>query len=254
MAARRVGLVVLLLIVASPAVAQDAPSRGWVDVNFVSLWPRQDARTSVFQEAQFDETATWMAGYPALPNARGGEIGAGLRVGPAGVVGIGVHLNRVSYRFPADLAVTLPHPAFFDTFGTGTAIANGLERSERSIDIQAAVLVPTPDVWSLRLFGGPTHFSVRQEMIRDIIVDQFSDLQGLNLVGVVDYDLEEVEEGAWGFNVGADVALFFTPHIGVGGVIRFNRVTMTIEDPLSGEAAELEAGATSLGAGLRLRF
>jgi len=252
--ARRLTLIVLALFTASPSQAQDAPSRGWVDVNFVSVWAHQEARSSVFRDVLFEETATWMAGYPVLPSARGGDVGAGLRFGPEGIVGIGLRVNTLRYEFPTELTVTLPHPAFFDTFGAGTAIANGLERSERSFDVQVALLVPTQDPWTLRVFGGPTYVTVRQDLVQDIVAEQFADLLGTNLVGIADYELQEIEEGAWGFNVGADVALFFTPHVGVGGVVRFNRATVAIVDPLSEQAAELEAGATSVGGGLRLRF
>jgi len=48
---------------------------------------------------------------------------------------------------------------------------------------------------------------------------------------------------------------FFSRHIGVGGVVRFNQGTVEIdEEPLTEQPAEWKAGHTIVGGGLRLRF
>ena len=57
-----------------------------------------------------------------------------------------------------------------------------------------------------------------------------------------------LSESAIGFNVGADVWIYFTRWIGVGGAIRFTRVIVDLD------AVEVEAGGLLTSAGLRVRF
>jgi hypothetical protein len=57
-----------------------------------------------------------------------------------------------------------------------------------------------------------------------------------------------VDGSTWGFNAGVDVAYFFSRYVGAGGVIRLNRGTVTVDDPLTPDAAELSAGHVTFGA------
>jgi hypothetical protein len=132
---------------------------------------------------------------------------------------------------------------------------SALERKDRSIDILAMYTVPTPDPIRIRLFGGPTHFKVTQEMVSDVFFNQAFTLAGANTVDITRSEQQRVEGSAWGFNLGADVAYFFSRYIGVGGVVRFNKGTIEMEEePLTGEPAEWKAGHTIVGGGLRVRF
>ena len=55
-------------------------------------------------------------------------------------------------------------------------------------------------------------------------------------------------ESAIGFNAGADVGVYFTRWIGVGGTIRFTRATVELN------GTEVAAGGLLASGGLRVRF
>jgi hypothetical protein len=109
--------------------------------------------------------------------------------------------------------------------------------------------------WRVTLFGGPTYFTVSQQMVETIRYDQRYFLSGTNIVDITTYNDKKASGSGFGFHAGADVSYFFTRVVGIGGTLRFNTGTVTIdEEPLTGEKAELKAGHATLGFGLRLRF
>jgi hypothetical protein len=245
--------VLSLTLLASPALAQNAPSRGWVDINLVSVGSQQDEQTYTFSTPVFDEVATAATVYPKLSSGRRGDIAAGVNVHPR--IGVGVHFDLINYDSEVGMALRVPHPLFFNRFAEDARVTDSpLERRDRAVDIAAVFTVPTPDAWRVRLFGGPTYFSVSQEMVEDIGFNQLFDIFGLNLVEIDTFTRRTVDGTAWGFNAGADVSYFFSRNVGVGAVVRFNRGTVTVDEPLTGNSADLEAGHTTVGAGLRLRF
>jgi hypothetical protein len=92
-------------------------------------------------------------------------------------------------------------------------------------------------------------------MIGVVIYNQVaSPLVGVNSVTITSHTDKEVSGSAVGFHVGGDSAWFFTRNVGVGGTVRFNRGTIAIAEPLSGQNADLKVGHTGVGGGLRLRF
>ena len=92
-------------------------------------------------------------------------------------------------------------------------------------------------------------------MVETIRYDQlFLVFLPANAVEVTSFNQREVSGSAVGFNAGADVAFFFTRHVGVGGVVRVNRGTVSVDDPLSSTAVDLTLGQTTIGGGLRVHF
>jgi hypothetical protein len=245
----------VVLFSSSPALAQDAPSHGWLDVKFISMRSTQDQQTHTLAVPLFREIASAAAAYPALPSVMGAGLEGGVQFHPR--FGVGVHFDFVNYESTVGLAVRIPHPTLFNRFGTDADVTTtALNRRDRGFDVFATYIAPTPDQWRVRFFGGPTYFTVSQEMVDLIRYEQvFNVFTGANLVDITTFDQREVSGSTWGFNAGADVAYFFSRHVGVGGVIRVNRGTVTIdEEPLSVDTAELSAGHITFGGGLRLRF
>jgi hypothetical protein len=105
---RRFAVAALVLVTASPAFAQRAPSRGWLDIDFVSVQPSQGEQTFTARTPVFGEVASFASAYPELPSARGGNIGGGFNWNPR--FGAGVHVVNVSYEMPVGIAVNVPHP------------------------------------------------------------------------------------------------------------------------------------------------
>lgn len=251
---RLTALAATFVLVTSSAFAQ-APAHTWIDFNVVSVQPQQDEQTYTLRTSLFGETATAATTYPTFSRATGRAVDAGVNV--HSMFGLGVHFDPVNYEYPVGLAVNIPHPAIFNRFASDADVTSEtLERRDRGIDVYAAFIPHTPDAWRIRLFGGPTHFTVTQEMVEGVRYNQvFNPLTGANVVDITTHTNKTVEDSAWGFNVGADVSYFFSKYVGVGGVARFNRGTVKIaSEPFTTESTELKAGHTAVGGGLRLRF
>ena len=64
-----------LVITASTAFAQSAPSRVWLDIDFVSVRPSQDTQTFTYRTQVFDELASFASasnplnGRPGTPSS-----------------------------------------------------------------------------------------------------------------------------------------------------------------------------------------
>jgi hypothetical protein len=245
--------VALLTLVASSAYAQ-APARGWIDVDVIRGQSMQSADSFTLSTPLSGEIASASTAYPELGDAVGGNVAAGFTA--RGPLGIGIRLMRASYEQVIGLSVRVPHPTIFNRFGSDTDITESpMDRSETSLDLSAVYTAPTPDAWRVRIFGGPTYFRYSEDMVEIIRYSQlFNVFTGANLVDITTFSSREVEGSAWGFHGGIDAAYFFSRYVGVGGGVRLNRGTVTIDEPLTTDEAERSVGHTTFGGGLRLRF
>jgi hypothetical protein len=242
----------------SPALAQsDAPNNGWVDVNLLGIRSQQGEQSVTFTTTLFGDTLTAAAAYPEIrATGRAVEFGGGflLLAGTAGGLGIGIHVDALNIQQVSGLAITVPHPLVFGRSATARSSSSVLERRDRNIDIQAIYFAPTPSAWSVRLFGGPTYLRVEEERVRVIDYNQAVTTLGGNVVTIAGAPTADVEGSGWGFNVGGDVAFFFSRYVGVGAVVRVSTGTVALADPFNADDVDREAGHTAFGGGLRLRF
>ena len=79
----RSSFVLAAILCAAPALAQTAPSHGWIDVNYISLHPAQDAQTFTFKTTIASETASAAAAYPKLPVKTVPELVTWMKANPA---------------------------------------------------------------------------------------------------------------------------------------------------------------------------
>jgi len=69
-----------------------------------------------------------------------------------------------------------------------------------------------------------------------------------------------VKASAWGYNVGVDAGFYPSAHVGFGGLMRYSRGTVDLENPLQTLIDDrtatdpLDAGGLRVSAGLRVRF
>jgi hypothetical protein len=77
-----------------------------------------------------------------------------------------------------------------------------------------------------------------------------------NQVDITTYDTVEVEQTAWGFHAGTDVAYMFGKVFGVGGFARFSKGSATIEDDrvMADSPVDVKLGGFQTGGGIRFRF
>lgn len=65
---------------------------------------------------------------------------------------------------------------------------------------------------------------------------------------------------AWGYHAGVDGSYFFSKHVGVGGLLRYSRATVDLENPLQSSVDDrtakdpFKAGGLRATGGIRVRF
>jgi hypothetical protein len=237
-------------------VSRMASAQGFIDVNAIRAQSAdREEKTYTYVFPLYQEVAGEGVAYPQLPAAAGIDVTGGWvsRIG----LGFRIGVDYVKYEQQVGLALSIPSPYYFNLDGEDTAVTDEeLVRTDIGIDFGAVYTIPlpTPRVW-LKVFGGPTYFRVKREMVSDLRFSQnASSLVPVNSVTITGWDTEDVNESALGYHVGVDVGFFFSEHVGVGAVLRMNRGTVDVLEPLSEEEEELKIGHTVFGAGLRLRF
>lgn len=242
-----------VMFAASQATAQSAGNyeKGWVDVDFGVATAAEDSFTSTRVITISQEAGGGAVAY-SLPRGGSFDVGGGYMFNPR--IGIGVSLAGTAHEDTAGLAISVPHPLYFNSSATDATVTNGkLQRTEGAWHIEAMlVAVQTPRV-RVRAFAGPSYFVARQDTVSSIKYDQAYQLFGRgNVVDITSYTTQESEGTGWGLHGGADVSVFFNRVFGVGAIVRVSRGTVEIDD--YGDAHDVKVGGVQFGGGLRLKF
>ena len=193
------------------------------------------------EEGHFDADYTVQA-------APGLNLSAGGMVSPR--FGIGAAISRFSRATPGALSGFIPHPFFFGAPRTISAEIAGLKREELAVHVQFRGVYPVTSRLSLTVIGGPSLFRVKQGMVTDF---SYADSYPYDEATFQTAQVTSATTSTIGFNVGGDVAFFFTRHVGVGLTTMVSRgsVDLAVAD---GRNAEIRIGGVHTGGGLRLRF
>jgi hypothetical protein len=248
----RAGVFAAAMAAASTAAGQTT-LHGWVDVNFGVAAAAQRTFTASTVITIDDEPADFGASY-RLPSGASFDAGGGMMITPQ--FGLGISVSGTAHEDTADLNIRIPHPLFFNSFASDESpTEDALVRAEGGVHLQLMVVAYDRRNLRIRVFGGPSHFRVQQELVRDIRYNQtFGLFTTTNSVRISTFDSREEEGSAWGVHIGGDVSWFFHRVVGIGGFARFSRATVELEDPLDDSTIRLKAGGAQAGAGLRLRF
>jgi len=231
-----------LVAAAAPASAQ---SRGFVRIGG-GIQAGSDSLSDAGTFTANAETATISAtqsfdGGPIVQVAAGGRIGR--------LFAVGVEVSRFSKRGDATVSAAIPHPFFFGQLRPVTGTAQ-LDREELAVHVQLGTVIdPSPRV-QVTLFVGPTFFRVTQQTVAGV---NYADAYPFDTATFSSAQLHENKVSAVGFNMGADLAFFFTNQIGVGVSGQFTNGAAKL-DGLGGAQLEPVLGGGQVGAGLRLRF
>src|SRR4029450_4762173 len=101
--------------------------------------------------------------------------------------------------------------------------ATGLQRNETGVHALAAWLVPLNSRADMTISGGPSFFSVAQDVVADIPFNQSYPYDIAMFTGAVKQ--RQTASGV-GFNVGADVTYLLRRHVGGGGSVMFSRAAL----------------------------
>jgi len=258
LACYRGGMVLLMaLSLSMHASAQSLPVGVYISVSGGIAQPATDSLTRVAAESDGfnrEEVRT----VSRLGRSGAFDIGGGVVLRKR--ITIGAAFDRSSSERPADVTLSLTHPAFHPTL-TATKVSDPLQRNDSALHVQFGYKVPTREPLSLTFFGGPSYFTTRQEALTGINWrEPFNSATRSFSATIGQLETGTVHASAWGYNVGVDGGYFFSKHVGVGGMMRYGRATVDLENPLESMAKrrtvsdEAQAGGLRTAAGLRVRF
>jgi hypothetical protein len=250
-----VALAVLACAMAAPAAAQvDRPAPRPPQPTervFISVDGIYQTGTEDFDDAaSFSlnaETANFATAYEVKPGPAFSVAGSGL-VTRGLAVGVGV--TRFQRETPAGLTASLPHPFFFNRPRSLSGDVGSLNREELAVHVQARAVFPSPGRLQAMVFGGPSFFTVKQDVLTEL---GYTEAYPYDTVTLAPGQITEVSTSKTGFNVGADVGFFFTRQLGIGGTVQYAGATIEVESA-GGDTIDVKIGGIQVGGGLRLRF
>ena len=197
-----------------------------------------DART--FDVNQ--ETAHFSSAYTVEPST-GIDAGGFVRLWKGLAAGVAFTTHKDS----RDIAITgtIPHPILFghDRSIEGTAAGT---REETAAHLQFGYIIPfSGNKLEAIVFGGPSFYTVKQSVVTAV---RYTDAYPYDEATFAGATVANEEEKKTGFNVGVDVAYYFTKNVGAGGIIRFAPTKVDFS------LGQVEAGGAMVGGGLRFRF
>lgn len=226
--------------------AQVITDRGWIHVS--GVYPVQQITfTDTVTFTESFETGTTVTPY-TVGGTPGVDVMGGVRLWQ--YLGVGAGVTQSSQTGVSTTSTTRsPHPLYFNRHRTVTG-ASPTDRTETQVNIHAMVVVPAGRRVRVTLFGGPTLFQVKQELVTSV---SKTDAYPFNTATFQSYSKQSQSVSSVGFNAGADVAVYFSDHVGVGGMVRYSVGTADFIT-VDGDTLSTDVGGLHVGGGLRLKF
>lgn len=246
MTARLVTFTLAAALAAAAAGAEDWSDRGFVSVSGGYQASSNDFTNTVaitrYAESGSVSTAYAVESGPQL------DAGAGVRVWRS--LAVAVSVSRFTRSHSASVTAQVPHPFFFARPREVKGESGSLDREETVVHVAALWMIPAGRRFQVALFGGPSFYDVKQGLVSDVQVAEAYPYDTASLASVATASQSKTKVG---FHVGADLAFLFSRHAGVGGLIRFSRVSVDFDSP-DGRKVSADGGGLQVGGGLRLRF
>ncbi len=247
-----VAMCLALLAVGSTAQAQ-APSE---DKGFVAFNLGLQAQSQTFTESStptiYGETASI-----TLPHTVGGgpfiDVAGGARVGSQ--FGIGVGYSRFSNSETATVTAQVPNPIIFNSPRTASATTGNLAHTESAVHVLLLWMMPLSDRVDFMAVLGPSFLTVTQDLSGGITTSEGAPPFGTVTISAA--PPQQASNSVLALNVGTDLTVRFTRQVGVGGFVRYLRVSgSSVDLPVAGSQGtfSVAAGGVQLGFGLRVRF
>jgi len=255
----RIVLVLLISAVASAADAQTKPRvvhtaprraqpipRGYVlgGVSFLfgdgEFTDHRVIKTNA-EDGSFDASYT-------NPNATGFDVAGGIRLWK--YLGARIGVSHYSSDSAADVALSVPHPFFFQRPRTLSTTADGVRHDETWIHAHAMATFVANKHLQLSVFGGPSFLNMTQETITDVA---YTDVFPYDVITLGQVRTTESSASQVTFGGGADVLYYFTRTVGVAGTIEFASAETTVATASSGSVT-VTSGGPRVGVGLSIRF
>ena len=168
----------------------------------------------------------------------------------------GVAFSRAASSDPGEFTLMLNHPPAHGPI-EDTVATDPFNRTENAFHIQGGVLIPMGRL-ELMFFGGPSRFSVSQQVVDELDADEI--FNGQWTVSIIDTESALQTASAWGFNVGGDVSFSIGRGCSIGGQVRYSGATVSVEDPIASLTTgstvmkDMKVGGVQVLGGIRFRF
>jgi hypothetical protein len=159
-------------------------------------------------------------------------------------------VSTLSRQVGAAVNAKIPHPFFFNQLRPISGDVTALQHKETGVHIYAMYFLPLSGKLGVAVFGGPSHFSVKQDFVNDI---DYSAVYPYDTATFAGAPTANVSASLTGYNVGADVSWRLSKMFAVGGLIRFTGASKTLS-VASGNDIDAKIGGLQTGAGLRIVF
>jgi hypothetical protein len=238
-------------LAAGEAHAQTRPPRVLIDANVA-----MPSSASDFSDA-FTYKHPYSANIPGeeasvetrfkIPRAALFEGGVLVRVYRNVSAGVGFY--QTSNTNDLTIGARIPHP-FFVGRHRQVEGTTPVRHEQSGIHMNAAYVVPATRRLYVAVSGGPTYFTVTQRVVKSVAITEAYPFDAATFAGA---DVEPVKSSGWGFNGGVDVGWMFTRNIGVGGLLRYSRATLSLA-PSNRDPLDIVVGGLHAGAGARVAF
>lgn len=212
-------------------------------------------------DQDFNDTSTFTIynerGAVASAQSIGGgtmfDISAGRRVWRN--LGVGLGYSRVANKNDAFVSVRVPHPLVFGASREATTTAADLKHSENAVHLSLVWMLRLTDKIQLAVMGGPSFFSVKQQIATVRAPQDIRDVAPFSSVSITSVTVSDVKDSPVGGHIGFDGTYMITPMIGVGVFARYAGASLDlpIEAGVTRDES-LSTGGPQGGIGIRLRF
>jgi hypothetical protein len=162
----------------------------------------------------------------------------------------GLSVTSLSRDVDGTLDAQVPHPFFFNKLRPINGDLSGLQHKETAVHIYAMYFIPVTSKLDVGVFGGPSHFSVKQDFVTDV---DFTATYPFDTATFTGAPTETVKGSATGYNAGVDVSWRLSKVLAVGGLVRFTGASKTLT-VASGNDVDVKIGGVQTGAGVRILF
>ena len=241
-----IGLFAILLGAGSSSAQSTWSDKARINVDF-GVQPSSSAFSGTANPPVYLETAALTTNY-TVPSGQFFDGGVILRV--SGGFGVGVAASGFTRNDPASISGTIPHPLLLNHPRPISGTSSSLEHDEIVGYIDAAYVL-TASRLDLALSAGPAFFTVNQELVSNVT---FTDVPPYNTVGFTGSVVTHAGATALGFNAGIDVGIKLSKYVGIGGILRYSKASVTLPLENSTAGVHTDVGGAHAGGGLRLYF
>ena len=162
---------------------------------------------------------------------------------------VGVQFAIAEMKPSASITTVIPHPLVFNASRTVEGSMNDARHTEQNVHVDLMYALPIQPL-DVRVMGGPTFFNLKQDLVSGVTINESYPFDTATFASAT---TKRLSDSAVGFNAGVDISHPLSPHVGIGGLVRYSRGEVKFNDQATG-AQTVKAGGVEVGGGVRIRF